>query len=447
MSQKDRNKAGLHKKISSIFNGVTIPKSDDELKTSGDSESQETDYTGSLQQILESQVSESSRTGQTSQILPQDKPVTETPGGSSNESEFITTQQFYVEPASSTDFLTVQDSDVVPGDESKDESARQSDEKPRRSPAFLTAQDSKVVPAEKSENEPVRQSNKKSASPLKFLTAQDSKVIPVEESDVEPAQQSSEKPEEPKEFITAKGAKVIPILESDIDPVEESGARPIQRSRAEPAPQPGPDVTSKDKIKGTKKSKVIPVKKSKAGTVKVVKTRTKVKIGELNFLNQIKTKLFTPKPGVSPTKQKVMVIMVPVLFVFLLIFVVKGGVFGTGVNNTAGKDNNTTDAASTVSNTKIEWKIPDLYPATLRDPMSLGSVEKDSDTDQDGYGRFAKLKVKAILISEDGSSSAVIGNRIVHEGEQVKGVNIIKINKDNVEFEVNGEKWTQQVQG
>ncbi|MHC4104580.1 MAG: hypothetical protein ACYSR9_06540, partial [Planctomycetota bacterium] len=80
---------------------------------------------------------------------------------------------------------------------------------------------------------------------------------------------------------------------------------------------------------------------------------------------------------------------------------------------------------------------------TLRDPMQLGPVM--TGTNKTETNELAKLIVSGILCSED-KSSAIIGNRIVHEGDQIQGANIIKINKEGVEFEMNGKKWTQKVQ-
>ena len=53
--------------------------------------------------------------------------------------------------------------------------------------------------------------------------------------------------------------------------------------------------------------------------------------------------------------------------------------------------------------------------------------------------------MKGIVYSKD-DPSAVIGNRIVHEGDEVLGVTIIKINEKSVEFERNKKRWTQKVQ-
>lgn len=53
--------------------------------------------------------------------------------------------------------------------------------------------------------------------------------------------------------------------------------------------------------------------------------------------------------------------------------------------------------------------------------------------------------VGGIFHSED-SSSAVIGDRIVHEGDIVHGAVIIKIHINKVDFEKNGVIWSQKVQ-
>jgi len=54
-----------------------------------------------------------------------------------------------------------------------------------------------------------------------------------------------------------------------------------------------------------------------------------------------------------------------------------------------------------------------------------------------------KVALKGILYSED-KPSALIGEKIVTEGDIVNGVKVIKINKDTVEFEKDGVKWTQR---
>ena len=97
---------------------------------------------------------------------------------------------------------------------------------------------------------------------------------------------------------------------------------------------------------------------------------------------QTKNKLFTPKPSVSTTRQKTMMILVPILLV-VLIFI--------------------------------------LIQISLA-PMVTG-------------GGSVNLAVKGILYNED-NPSAIVNNQIVYEGDKISGATIIKINKDSVEFEV-----------
>lgn len=156
-------------------------------------------------------------------------------------------------------------------------------------------------------------------------------------------------------------------------------------------------------------------------------------------LEQIKNKLFEPKEGVSPTRQKVMVVLVPVLFVVMVI------VFTQVLKPSSGRATEARtikpSGAIASSNNKIDWKIPELYPTTLRDPMEFGPVTSTADTQAD----TGKLIVKGIVYSKD-NPSAVIGDEIVYEGDIVSGITIVKINRDSVEFEKDGKKWTQKVQ-
>ena len=52
--------------------------------------------------------------------------------------------------------------------------------------------------------------------------------------------------------------------------------------------------------------------------------------------------------------------------------------------------------------------------------------------------------VSGVLYNEE-NPSAVIGNRVVYEGDKVADSIIVKIDRDSVEFERNGQRWTQKV--
>ena len=55
------------------------------------------------------------------------------------------------------------------------------------------------------------------------------------------------------------------------------------------------------------------------------------------------------------------------------------------------------------------------------------------------------LAITGILYSED-NPSAIVGGAIVREGDMIDDVKVVKIRKNIVEFEKNGEKWTQGTQ-
>ncbi len=372
MSEKERNKAGLHKRISSIFDGVLIPQSDSGQEPSGSSAPKDTEYAEPKQPVQELQKPEYPKPSQAEQILPE---------------------------AEST-----QETEAEPVQEPKAEPVREPEAKPAQEP----------------EDEPVREPEAKPVHTPKFMTAQVSKVVPIQETEAEPVQETEAKPaQKPKD-----------------EPVQESGAKP--------AHQPQFVTAKKAKRETTQQSKVIPVRRPEADNGNIAKKRNAVKVVSNGFWGQITNKLFAPKPGVSTTKQKVMVVMLPVLFILLLIFVFSGGVFGTSENKAeAGDEKSVSSIASADLNAQIDWKIPETYPETNRDPMKLGPVERVPD--QNESGGLIELTVKSILYSED-NPSVVIGNSIFHEGEKVRGVSIIKINKDNVEFVMNGRIWSQEVQ-
>jgi hypothetical protein len=214
-----------------------------------------------------------------------------------------------------------------------------------------------------------------------------------------------------------------------------------QQPSGAPAPE-RPNYAPPSHLAGTKEKpqppaaqpppKAAPAKQPKAVTT----TKAAKQIPWQQTLEQIKNKLFTPKPGVSPARQKAMVVLVPVLFLAMIFAFSR--VLSVPSPKTTGAQSFGPSKAVAASNDEIDWQIPEPYPTTLRDPMQFGSVT----TTQDGTG---KLIVKGIVYSKN-NPSAVIGNQIVHEGEKVLGATIVKINKDGVEFEMNGKRWTQKVQ-
>jgi len=156
---------------------------------------------------------------------------------------------------------------------------------------------------------------------------------------------------------------------------------------------------------------------------------------------QIKNKLFAPKPGVSSSRQKAMLLLVPVLCV-VLIFILWQGLMPRPKVTMPKVTMPKLPTAITSADTKIEWEIPEPFPTTLLNSMEATQSPSPNEAEQ---VKPTKLIVKGILFSDD-NPTAIVGTEIVHVGDKVAGASIAKINRDNVEFEMEGKKWTQNVE-
>jgi hypothetical protein len=165
---------------------------------------------------------------------------------------------------------------------------------------------------------------------------------------------------------------------------------------------------------------------------------------------QIKNKLLTPKPGVSPAKQKALVIMVPILAI-IMIFVLRQ-VLSKSPRKTkgAGMDDAPVVVANAGAGHEIDWKIPEPITIIARDPIILPDESNTQNPEQgepnETTGRFIAgiIIVRDIVYSND-KPSAVIGSKIVYVGDVINGVTVVKIDRDSVEFEKNGDRWEQKV--
>jgi len=166
---------------------------------------------------------------------------------------------------------------------------------------------------------------------------------------------------------------------------------------------------------------------------------------------QIKDKLFTPKPGGSPTRQKAMVIMVPVLAI-IMIFAFRQ-VLSKAPRKTKGAG--TDDAPVVVSNADsghdIDWKIPEPISVMMRDPIKLPDESGTQNVEQNGQqnGMTSKVTTGTMIIRDivysNDKPSAVIGSKIVYVGDKINDITIVKISRDSIEFERNGDRWEQNV--
>ena len=58
---------------------------------------------------------------------------------------------------------------------------------------------------------------------------------------------------------------------------------------------------------------------------------------------------------------------------------------------------------------------------------------------------YKKEVVVTSIVYGEQDASAVVSDRIVHEGDMIDGYNVVKIHRDKVEFEKDGESYTKQV--
>jgi hypothetical protein len=156
------------------------------------------------------------------------------------------------------------------------------------------------------------------------------------------------------------------------------------------------------------------------------------------FWNNFKAKVFTPAEGVSQSKHMVMVTLVPILFVAVIFIFGRLLIKPSGGGGSPQAAGATTVAAS-VKN-EIDWKIPEPYPTNLRNPMTRVPIGSAANAAMAG-----DLQVRGIVYSSD-SPTAVVGTQIVSEGDTVFGAKVLNINRDSIEFEKDGERWTQKVQ-
>ncbi len=175
------------------------------------------------------------------------------------------------------------------------------------------------------------------------------------------------------------------------------------------------------------------IKKTKSGQPHKEKVRKS--FGLPKIAKQITDKLLAPKPGVNPAKQKAMMILIPVLAVILIF------VFTKVLETPSRRSNNTVKKNTAVNllddSAQIDWGKPEIYPATLRNPMNIVASGTEHQT--------GELILKGILYSRE-NPSALFSDQIVSEGDKIAGVTIVKINKDSVELEKDGKSWTQRVQ-
>ena len=142
-------------------------------------------------------------------------------------------------------------------------------------------------------------------------------------------------------------------------------------------------------------------------------------------------------------RQKGMLLLVPVLAVTLWLLVRQPP------QTVQARAAETVDETMTVSHetedARIDWELPPLYRIADRDPMQLATPSlADEESAAPRTRTQANLTLRGILYSDD-RPVAMVGTTLVHAGQQIAGVTVIEIARDSVEFEMDGQRWTQRV--
>jgi hypothetical protein len=108
-----------------------------------------------------------------------------------------------------------------------------------------------------------------------------------------------------------------------------------------------------------------------------------------------------------------------------------------------------TDAPPAAAEVQIVWQVPARLAWGGRDPMQLTPPPAVLAVEGEGQPVTAQpvrppveLIVTGILYSTD-RPSALVNTQIVHEGQQIAGIAVEKIDSDGIQFERDGQRWKQ----
>ena len=144
-----------------------------------------------------------------------------------------------------------------------------------------------------------------------------------------------------------------------------------------------------------------------------------------------------------------MVGVIFLVFIFTMIRAFKPSLFEVGAAQVDVKSEDGNGKIDDGSKLPLSWELPVPYPQQLRDPMCL--VQKKTTVPNqeqviaiDNEKEISEIIISGIVYTED-KPSILVGNMILYEGEEIMGIKILNINRDSIELEKDGNRWTQQV--
>jgi len=294
------------------------------------------------------------------------------------------------------------------------------------------------VPVPKKESTPPKPAD----APVKPAAPPAPPEPPVEPADVKPPQPATTpapaaKPAD-KEPPKPVSPPVSPAKPADTEPPKPAPPAEIPKpvSIPKPAPVPKPEVTKPSVVAEPVKAPAVPAAPK---IVETKKLEPKVQQIPTRIPRRRKDKFASAKPGVSTGRQKASIVMVVILSIALVVLL--GRPYLNSRSNPVVADTAIQTNAGTASGPIIEinWPDPPPYQPFYRDPMDPESNGTPVPTTTQG------IVVTGIVYSED-NPRAIIDRQYYGVGDKVKGADILKITRNNVTFERDGETWTQGVQ-
>ena len=161
--------------------------------------------------------------------------------------------------------------------------------------------------------------------------------------------------------------------------------------------------------------------------------------------------------------QKKQVIILGVLLLVLAVIALRKTVFSGSRADVVLSDDDGTEVSDTpVLASSLKWQPPEPIPDNLRDPMILtlsGSPSGESETNQPirivtqhdvSKGDLVQIEgtsfyLKGIVYSEINPSSIITNEGLLHEGDVIHGIQVVKIARNNVEFQKNEHTYHVRV--
>jgi hypothetical protein len=152
-----------------------------------------------------------------------------------------------------------------------------------------------------------------------------------------------------------------------------------------------------------------------------------------------KAKLLPRKSGIDQKRQIASLVLVPVLCLVLVFVIFKFVLPASPKQMPSPEIQTVVNEVSTP--VKVNWQIPQPISASLRDPMKpliLDQLSGGQIISGQQFSGVAGIALTGIVYSED-NPAAIIGTQIMHTGEKIGDISIVKIDKDAVTFERSGQ--------